>query len=276
VRCIAALSLVLLAVPRGAAGAALPIEPAREAARAPDRPRLTVDGWGLAALAAGSLAVWGVGAAASGEPLDSCRWCEPGRFDRGVRDALVWRDTKGAGDASDKLKLAVPLGSLAAVAWLGGREGGSREAVEDVVAVAAAFAVTASFTGVVKHGSGRLRPAAWAAGGPSGEGDLHSFFSGHTSSTFAAAAAAAQVARVRGRSCWPWIAAVGFAASAATGYLRVAADQHWATDVLAGAAAGTAIGLAVPRLVLRRAPAALAGRRRLELLPAPGGLALVF
>ncbi|HET9554449.1 MAG TPA: hypothetical protein VFP50_15910 [Anaeromyxobacteraceae bacterium] len=40
------------------------------------------------------------------------------------------------------------------------------------------------------------------------------------------------------------------AGAAATGWLRVAADRHWATDVLAGAAAGTTVGLVVPLLVL--------------------------
>jgi membrane-associated phospholipid phosphatase len=276
VRCIAAVSLLILALPRAAAGAPLPVDPAREGVRAPDRPALRLDGWGLAALAGGTLAVWGVGAATSDEPLVACRWCEPSQFDRGARDLLRWRDTKAAASASDTLLLAVPLGSLAAAAWLGGRDGGWREAAEDVLAVAGALALTAPITDMAKHGTARLRPGAWAAGGPSGEGDLHAFFSGHTSRTFAAATAAAQVARLRGRSSWKWIAAVGFAASAATGYLRVAADAHWATDVIAGAAAGTAIGLAVPPLVLRRRSEALAKGRGLQLAPAPGGLALVF
>jgi membrane-associated phospholipid phosphatase len=38
---------------------------------------------------------------------------------------------------------------------------------------------------------------------------------------------------------------------AATGYLRIAADRHYATDVLAGAAVGTGVGLGWPLLVLR-------------------------
>ena len=41
---------------------------------------------------------------------------------------------------------------------------------------------------------------------------------------------------------------IGFTAAAATGYFRMAADKHWLTDVLTGAATGTAVGLLVPWL----------------------------
>jgi membrane-associated phospholipid phosphatase len=89
---------------------------------------------------------------------------------------------------------------------------------------------------------------------------------------FAAAAAATQVARLRGRRGWEWVAAAGFTAAAATGWLRVAADQHWATDVLAAAAVGTAVGWAIPTFSLR--PVARAGGA--TVVPAPGGFAIVF
>jgi membrane-associated phospholipid phosphatase len=39
------------------------------------------------------------------------------------------------------------------------------------------------------------------------------------------------------------------ALAATTGYLRIAGDEHHLTDVLAGAAAGTAVGIALPRLL---------------------------
>ncbi len=139
--------------------------------------------------------------------------------------------------------------------------------------MAAALAIADPLTTGVKHATGRLRPEAWAAGGPRVEGDLHSFFSGHTSRVFTAAAAATQVTRLRGRPGWKWVAAAGFTAAAATGWLRIAADQHWATDVLAGAAVGTATGFGVPALALRPAQS---HRRSVTLVPAPGGLAIQF
>jgi membrane-associated phospholipid phosphatase len=53
------------------------------------------------------------------------------------------------------------------------------------------------------------------------------------------------------------------------------ADQHWATDVLAAGAAGAAVGLAEPPLVLRRRGEKRRGRIA-AVAPAPGGLAVVF
>ena len=38
------------------------------------------------------------------------------------------------------------------------------------------------------------------------------------------------------------------AISVFTGYLRLAADKHWLTDVLAGAAIGATVGILVPLL----------------------------
>lgn len=72
-----------------------------------------------------------------------------------------------------------------------------------------------------------------------------SFFSGHTSVPFALAASTCvshhylPLSGARG-----WIPCVsGFALAATTGTLRIVADYHYATDVLTGAAIGTAIGL---------------------------------
>ncbi len=64
---------------------------------------------------------------------------------------------------------------------------------------------------------------------------------------------------------------MGLAASAATGYLRVAGDKHWATDVLAGAGWGSAVGVGVPLLHARGGDDS-----RVTVLPAPGGLAVLF
>jgi membrane-associated phospholipid phosphatase len=71
---------------------------------------------------------------------------------------------------------------------------------------------------------------------------------------------------MRGYESAPWILGLGLAGAATTGYLRVAADAHWATDVLAGAAFGAAVGVAVP--LLHRVP-------DVRLVPAPGGVAVL-
>ena len=73
--------------------------------------------------------------------------------------------------------------------------------------------------------------------------------SGHTSTTFAAAAAYASILQRRGEAGKHTAEIVAlFGAAALTGVLRVSAHKHFPTDVIAGAALGTAIGWAVPRL----------------------------
>lgn len=269
----AALAALALAAPDLSPPRPLPLE----AARLDDRPSLHVDRSGAASILAGGLLLWGANALEQqADDPTRCRWCEPEGVDRLARRTLRWRDTDAAGNASDALFVAVPLGSAAAVAWLAARDGGGRrEILEDVLLVAAAVAVADPLTTAVKHGTARLRPQASDAGAPRVQGDLHAFWSGHTARVFTAATAAAQVARLRGRPGWKWVAGVGLAAAATTGYLRVAADQHWATDVLAAAAAGATIGWAVPTFALR-APGSAGRRTPISLAPAPGGLALRF
>lgn len=237
-------------------------------------PQLRVGGSAAALITAGALTLWGASALErSRDDVRGCRWCEPGGFDRWSRDRLRWADPHAASEASDVLLLGVPIASTAAVAWLSWRHGTRVELLEDLSLLAASLLVTDSLTAGVKHASARLRPGPWASGGPRVDGDLHSFFSGHTSRVFAAAAAATQIARLRGRPGWRWLALVSFTAASATGWLRVGADQHWATDVLAAAAVGTAVGWSIPALALGPATRDPAAPR---LVPAPGGLALVF
>lgn len=259
---------------------ALPLGPA-SAAAAPDGggaptgrvPRLEVGKERAALLAGVALALWG--AAELERRVDDvprCRWCEPSGLDRWARRHGRWADGGAAGTASDVLLLSVALGSAAAAGGLAASEGNRREVVEDVLLVAAAFTVADAATRGIQHAVGRARPYAWAAGEARAGRDLRAFFSGHTSRAFAVAAAATELSRRRGRPGTRWVAAAGFALAAGAGWMRVAADQHWATDVLAGAAAGTAIGWAIPALALRPARDGTGSTVR----PMPGGLAISF
>jgi PAP2 superfamily len=236
-------------------------------------PKLEVSKKGAAIVTGTALVLWGAAALQRAtDDVTGCRWCEPGQFDRWARDELRWSDTGAAGVASHVgLSLAV-AGSAAAVAWQASREGDRREVIEDVFVVLASYAVTSGVTQIVQYATARTRPYAWASGAPTAGRDLRAFFSGHTSGAFAAVAAATQVSRLRGRRGTVWVAAAGFAVAAATGWLRIAADQHWTTDVFAGAAAGTAIGWAVPTFSLRPVARGSAAK----ILPAPGGIAIVF
>lgn len=77
-----------------------------------------------------------------------------------------------------------------------------------------------------------------------------SFYSGHTSTTFAVAGLTcmhhAHLPLYGGGAIEALPCVASFAVAGATGALRIVADQHWTTDVLVGAAMGTFSGLAVP------------------------------
>jgi membrane-associated phospholipid phosphatase len=204
----------------------------------------------------------------------ACRWCAPGRFDEWARNRLIWNDLKTASTASDIAMVALPAGDLLALILMARADrAGGREVAEDLLVFTESVAVATSLMQVAKFSVLRLRPDAWAAGGATSSGSRMSFWAGHSSSAFAMAAGATQVARLRGRAGWGWLAAASFAGAATCGYLRVAADRHWTSDVLVGAVVGTASGLLVPLLVFHRADER---KPAVTLLPAPGGLALVF
>jgi membrane-associated phospholipid phosphatase len=121
----------------------------------------------------------------------------------------------------------------------------------DLLLVAEATALAADLTQAVKYAVGRQRPRTLhaPAGQARGPDDDLSFWSGHTSLAFSLVASAGTVSTMRGYPSAPWIWGGGAALAAGVGYLRMAGDAHWLTDVLAGAAAGIAVGVAVPKLL---------------------------
>ncbi len=82
---------------------------------------------------------------------------------------------------------------------------------------------------------------------------FRSFYSGHASTAFAVAGLTcmhhSQLPLYGGGFADVLPCISSFAIAGTTGALRIVADQHWATDVLAGAAMGTFSGLAVPYLL---------------------------
>jgi membrane-associated phospholipid phosphatase len=99
-----------------------------------------------------------------------------------------------------------------------------------------------------------------------------SFYSSHSSFAFALAVSSGTIASMRGYRMAPVVWAAGLISAASVGYLRIAADKHYFTDVLVGATVGSAFGWAVPSLFHRgSAPVAVApmtGDRRGLLLVA--------
>jgi membrane-associated phospholipid phosphatase len=137
----------------------------------------------------------------------------------------------------------------------------------DALVFAEVLLVNGALTQMVKYSVQRPLPRTYA-GDPRLLHDprgYRSFYSGHTSTAVAALTAAAFTARQRyGEHVWPWL--VDAAVGSSVALERVAAGRHFPTDVIAGAAAGAAVGLAVPWLH-RRSPALL-------LVPSPGGIGL--
>ncbi|HSN91768.1 MAG TPA: phosphatase PAP2 family protein [Anaeromyxobacteraceae bacterium] len=131
--------------------------------------------------------------------------------------------------------------------------GWSRAWVEDLVVFAEALAVNGALVTAVKYAVQRPIPLAYA-GDPAWvrePGSYRAFYSGHVSTAVAALTAAAWTARLRrGEEVWPWLAVAAVGVSVAVE--RVAGGHHFPSDVVVGAAAGFAVGTAVPLLHARR------------------------
>jgi membrane-associated phospholipid phosphatase len=196
------------------------------------------------------------------------RWYEPPGVDVAVRTALVWPDPKPAALTSDVLVAAIPLGLGLWVFLEGAAAGNARTVAEDLLVITEAMAVAGALTSITRYSTVRIRPFAYYGEGTGIPEDRLSFWSGHTTTAFSAAAAAGYVAQLRGYPSWPWIYAVGFTAAGAVSYFRVAGDKHWMTDVVVGAVVGTGIGFLVPWL--HRANPELG----LRLVPQSQGLAV--
>lgn len=180
----------------------------------------------------------------------ACRVCEPNALDAGARDLLVWDRPGRARHTSDILAFGVLPGGIIAHQLLAARAGGDVEdGLVDMLLVVEATAIALDLNQLVKYSAGRERPFLHygnAEGRPSSPDDNLSFYSGHTTLAFSLATAAGTVSTLRGYRSAPWVWGVGMTAASTIGYLRMAGDMHYLTDVLTGAALGAAIGFAVP------------------------------
>jgi membrane-associated phospholipid phosphatase len=160
-----------------------------------------------------------------------------------------------AARASDALLAASVLGPLAAQAG----QGLDAEAGKRALILGEAVAVSLAGNAVTKRLVRRPRPyvynpdpdvEAYARG--EGADARLSFYSGHAATAFAAAVAGGYLfsqstSDVAARTA---VWGGGLFLAGATSALRVRAGKHFVTDVVAGAAAGTLIGWAVPALHL--------------------------
>ncbi len=203
---------------------------------------------------------------------------EIGKLDAGDVNALdraaIGNRSPGAERASDVIRVAAAA-LPGAVIVEGAAAGQWRHAAILTVMATEATVLNLALTGFVKIAAGRPRPYQYDPDLPietrleTTRGATFSFYSGHTSVAFCGAVFFSTVfADLHPRSPWRyaiWPLSLGLAV--AVGILRVAAGEHFPTDVLAGAAAGGLVGWAVPALHRRRDP----GAARVALLPVSAG-----
>ncbi len=183
-------------------------------------------------------------------------------FDESARDALRLRDPQQrqyARDTSDFLLSTVAaypyfVDSLLVASWY---RHSPRVGLQMALIAAEASLVTYSLQTATNVIASRERPFGRECGGEVNaqtndcvaNNRFKSFLSGHTSQTFAAAGVTcvfhAKMPLYGGGTDWIPCAS-GFTLAAATGTLRIVSDQHYATDVIAGALLGTAVGIGLP------------------------------
>ena len=124
----------------------------------------------------------------------------------------------------------------------------------DAVVVAESSVISSVAAGIVSPIAGRPRPLVYGTTAPAsvrenGTSGL-SFFSGHTATVFGAVVSTfVTVHRLHRDDFWPYYVLIGGVAIASfEGYTRMASGSHFPTDVIAGAAAGTVIGILIPAM----------------------------
>lgn len=185
-------------------------------------------------------------------------WRGPILFDKGARNTLLIR-SEARRDRAKNLSdyLAFPLigysmldGPLTA-GWAGGNKD---TALQLSLINAETFAVVEVLNLTVSNVLPRKRPEG-AACDPGTRYDPHcvkSFWSGHTANVFAAASlvcAEHEALGLYGGKADAAACGASLTVAAAVGVVRIAANDHHASDVIVGAAVGAATGYLMPNLL---------------------------
>lgn len=173
-------------------------------------------------------------------------------LDRWGRHNLRWKDSLRARSLSNLLAHGIVPGGAVGLAIAAGLKGGGGP-FADVLVANEAMVYAGTLSQAAKLLFRRQRPFARFV--PEGstdpahlpDDDNLSFFSSHTSTTTAFAFAVAQIInRRRVRS--PLVFLLGICAGL-TGYLRIASDRHYVSDVLVGGLVGATVGTVAPRVL---------------------------
>jgi membrane-associated phospholipid phosphatase len=212
------------------------------------------------AITAGAFATWLTLELLMPTLVDDCNWCDRDAegndvlngFDAGARDALRWDNTHSADTWSNVFSFVLaPVVGVAVGAGVMAHDGRLDELPEGLLIVSESAMLAMALNNIIKIAAARERPDVHARSPEEREAkhkasDNVSFYSGHTTLAFALATSAGTIASMRGYRLAPVMWASGLALASVSGYLRIAADRHYATDVLTGALIGSAIGFSVP------------------------------
>lgn len=153
---------------------------------------------------------------------------EVNKFDLWGKENLAWEEeNRPKANLASDISLYMLISSAIIVPSL------QRGLKHGAVAVGT-LGVNAGLNQLVKHQVGRERPDG---------SDRLSFYSGHTSNAFFASGAIC----IQSKKLCP--IAIGLAGI--TGYLRIAANRHWTTDVLFAGGLSFYLGKVMPTLVIK-------------------------
>jgi membrane-associated phospholipid phosphatase len=204
-----------------------------------------VDGAVIAASSATIITLYALGK----EILDVHCPCDPKDVNSIDRHA-IGNDSDIASRAGD-IMVGLSLVTPVVLDWLALRQVGPY--LEDLTIFAETLAVSGAFLTIAKHATSRPFPRTYA-GDPDlvgHAGGYRSFYSGHTTLTFAALSASSfTIGRRYGIHFLPWLTTVVIGSS--VGVAMVASGWHFPSDVAVGAVAGTTVGVAIPVLHLRQ------------------------
>jgi membrane-associated phospholipid phosphatase len=220
--------------------------------------------WTDVVVAAGAGAAW-IGLETQKATLANgpCTLCDTNGFDRSARDALRWEGSENVADGLSYGMFAVAgIGGLGLTLSAALDAGRPENLAEDELLVMESLTTAMLVNEAVKFSLPRERPFAHfhnadvpCAGGDCAAAERNdrnlSFFSGHTTMAFALATAAGTVTSMRHYPMAPFVWVEGMLSGTVMGYLRIAADRHYLSDVLTGAGVGAAFGFAVPFFHLR-------------------------
>ena len=163
----------------------------------------------------------------------------PNKFDSSLREILHWneKNTNFAKMSSDFLLYGVSLGSIPILPMTA--KGNYKNLLLIQLEI---LSINGLITNLVKYSFNRQRPYSYYSTKQDDSESYKSFYSGHTSTSFALGVSSAKMLSQYTNFDKTLIWATTMSIASLTGYFRIAADKHYVTDVIVGSIMGSLIG----------------------------------